>query len=572
MKKQEKKHTASPSKSKAGIVNRFENWLQKKDKVVLYALMGVCTLFCFLMFSARITEMHDDALYIEAGWRFVNEFPDYFYTANAPLYTLWLALLIKLFGLKIILMKVCNIIFMILGLFLFHKAFNNRIPKVVLFPVLVFLSINHSLLFFASQTFTEHFYLVLQAIFFIVFFKLSDKLDAGISSLKETWKNWLLLGLLMALLAFTKNIANVSVVVVVLFFLLKKNWKAIGLAIASFMIFYLPVNSVFNTFKSNMFAKMGVAKSASQFSNQSRLMFLKNPYDASEGEEDLSGFVTRFLENCDLYLSKRFFQIIGFTSENSVNVYGTLTFLVIILVAAGLWFAFRRKNQYLLLSGLYTAAIIAGTFVALQTRWDQPRMILINMPVMFLLFYFFLYELFKNKAGFGQVLYMLIMILISGSMLLSSLKRISENLPGLKQNLKGNIYYGYTPDWVNFAKASKWCADSLPPESFVASRKAPDSFIFSEGKRFYPIYSVIAKDSVTNQSNPDSVLAIFKRNKVTHVIIASLRIDPKKNTGQVINTMHNIIQPLAKKYPERLKLVHTEGESEQAQVFEIIQK
>jgi hypothetical protein len=37
----------------------------------------------------------------------------------------------------------------------------------------------------------------------------------------------------------------------------------------------------------------------------------------------------------------------------------------------------------------------------------------------------------------------------------------------------------------------------------------------------------------------------------------------------VINTLHNIAQPIMEKYPNKLKLIHTEGVSEQTYLFEI---
>jgi hypothetical protein len=103
----------------------------------------------------------------------------------------------------------------------------------------------------------------------------------------------------------------------------------------------------------------------------------------------------------------------------------------------------------------------------------------------------------------------------------------------------------------------------------VACRKAPMSFVYARGKHFYPIYSVIAKDTATQQSNPDSALAIFKRNKVTHLLIASIRLNPKQNTGEIINTLHNIAGPIVQKYPEKLKLVKQIGDSEPAYIYEI---
>jgi len=95
------------------------------------------------------------------------------------------------------------------------------------------------------------------------------------------------------------------------------------------------------------------------------------------------------------------------------------------------------------------------------------------------------------------------------------------------------------------------------------------SFVYGKGKHFYPIYSVIARDPATNQSNPDSALAIFRKNKVTHVMIASIRLNPKVNTGEVINTIHFILTPIMQKYPEKLKLVKEIGTSETAALYEI---
>ena len=143
------------------------------------------------------------------------------------------------------------------------------------------------------------------------------------------------------------------------------------------------------------------------------------------------------------------------------------------------------------------------------------------------------------------------------------------NIPVVSKNLKGDIYYGYTPDWENYLRLSEWCADSLPKTSLVACRKAPMSFVYGKGKHFYPIYSVIARDTTTNQSNPDSALAIFKRNKVTHILIASIRLNPKVNTGEVINTIHFILAPISQKYPEKIVKVKQFGTSEPAELYEL---
>ena len=153
-------------------------------------------------------------------------------------------------------------------------------------------------------------------------------------------------------------------------------------------------------------------------------------------------------------------------------------------------------------------------------------------------------------------------ILFFFSSFIASSSKAIKNFGTLKKNLKGDVYYGYTDDWSNFLKMSAYCSDSLPPNSFVASRKAPMSFIYGHGKKFYPIYTQFSQDA-------DTILTNFKNAKVTHVIMASLRRNPKKADGQVITTMHGLLQAIIKKYPEKIVQVKQIGETEPAYLFEI---
>jgi predicted lipoprotein with Yx(FWY)xxD motif len=182
---------------------------------------------------------------------------------------------------------------------------------------------------------------------------------------------------------------------------------------------------------------------------------------------------------------------------------------------------------------------------------------------------FYLIYQISQKINAGLEGLTVIVLAVTLSFSFSTIKRSSKNLPIVSKNLKGEKYYGYTPDWINFLKCSEWCADNLPPSALVASRKAPMSFIYGKGKKFFPIYSVIKRDTATNQSNPDSALVFFKANKVTHVMLGQLRTDPNNPAAGFINTMHNILVPIAQKYPEKLVLVHTEGAFEETQVYEI---
>jgi len=562
------KTTHSTVSKNGSIFDKIDVWGGNNNNKLLFTFLGLSLFFSFMLFNARISEAHDDALYLEGGWRYVHEFPNYFYTQNAPLYVLFLGLLTKVFGFKLLLFKLFNVLFNFFAVFFFYKTFYKRIPFVVFIPVMIFVSCNHLIQYYASMTFTEAFYLFLQSLFFYWFFKLYDALQADPSN--KHYKLWILVGLFTFLIATCKSVAIVAVPVLIFYFLLEKQWKNAGFALGAFLIFKIPYE---------ILVKL-IWGSQNQFSGQSKILLLKDPYDKSLGNDDFAGFVGRFFDNCNLYLGKRFYELLGLREEYTKPVetqlqadrlqseYKYLAFFVVVVLVIALFKIIKQKNKPLLFFGLFTGAQLLLSFIILQARWDQPRIVLICMPIMLILMYYLFYNTVK-KSGMGQGIYLVIVGILSVSVLISSFKRGSENLPIVKKNLSGNIYYGYTPDWQNFLKCSEWCADSLAQNTLVASRKAPMSFVYGKGKKFFPIYSVITKDSLTQQSQPDSALAFFASKGVTHIMVGSLRINPKQNTGDVINTVHNIIQPIMQKYPNKLKLVHTEGLSEQSYVFEI---
>ncbi|MEW6469721.1 MAG: hypothetical protein AB1458_12390 [Bacteroidota bacterium] len=561
-----KKKESDPVRGKSrpasgSIFERLEAWFGANNRKLFRITCIVTLLLSILHFNARISEGGDDSTYIYHGYKYAQDFFNHFFTFNAPLYPMFLALPIKLFGINLVVLKLISVIFYFFSVWFFYKAFERRVPYLVLYPVIFFLALNSYMHYFASQTYNEAFYLFLQSLFFYYFFRLWDKVkDKNDFQIRENWKLWTATGLLALALSLTKNLAVMVFPVVLLFFLLQKQWKtAITAAVVT-----LGIRGLFEVLKRVVWGDIA------QLSSQGNILLLKDPYIESKGKEDLMGFVNRFLLNSEIYLSKRFFQIIGFMPETSTKIFGFLTIFIIVLIVIGLISIIRNKNKYLLFAWIFTGALTFVTFVALQIRWDQPRLILVHMPVIFLVIYFAFYMLFTRLRS-GYWVYLLITGSISASVLISSGRKAAANVPVLAKNASGDIYYGFTPDWVNFLKISRWCADSLPENSVVVSRKSSMSFIYGKGKEFFPVNKVIFYDPATKQANPDSALAYFRENKVTHVIVASLRLDPRKKTQNVINTIHNVVQPIIKKYPERLKLVHQEGDmnSEPAFLYEI---
>jgi hypothetical protein len=236
--------------------------------------------------------------------------------------------------------------------------------------------------------------------------------------------------------------------------------------------------------------------------------------------------------------------------------------IFILLLIVCLILVLKRKEKLLLFNFLYFSSLLGITFIAIQTRWDQLRLLLVFMPLILIFIFAALFPKEPQKNPFNAFLILFFAFLLFSSTFISSLKASAKNLPIVRENIKGDLYYGYTEDWKNYLKLSRWCADSLPPDSYVAVRKAPMSFIYGKGKSFFPIYQA-------DYTEPDSVLNYLKKNGVTHVILASLRRNPNKQDGYIINTIHRMIIPVAQKYPEKLTLIRQEGDSEPAYLYKL---
>ena len=120
------KSTSSSSLNNKTLFDKIDSWGENNNNKLLFTFLGVSLFFSFMLFNARISEAHDDALYLEGGWRYVNEFPNYFYTQNAPLYVLFLGLLTKLFGFKLLLFKLFNVVFNFFAVYFFYKTFYKK--------------------------------------------------------------------------------------------------------------------------------------------------------------------------------------------------------------------------------------------------------------------------------------------------------------------------------------------------------------------------------------------------------------------------------------------------------------
>lgn len=531
--------------------DKIDSFVNKRSTFLFILFLSLTTVFSILLFDIKLSTGGDDSAYIIRAFNFFHKgtFPSF----QGPLYPMLISIPIGIWGINVPLLKMFSVLFMTGHVAFFYLTFRRRIPGFVLLFSTLFLSVNATLLYYSSQTYTEAFYFFIQSILIYFFFQLTDNLETD-SSLKGNIRLWLLVGLFSFLTVITKNLGLGAVIAFIGYFIVRKEFKPAGLTLASFAIFYLP----FELLKKSIW-NFGEA----QIQNQGAILLYKDPYDYSKGKEDFSGYISRFFDNAQIYLSKHLMHIWGFKPMDDINLSGGVTFVVFLLfVLAFIWS--WKKSKHMLLLTIYTVTTLAVIFIVLQTRWDSDRLFLVVIPYITPVVLYGLYNTFKiGGVSMLQPLLLIVIAIISIVELNQTFKGVSKNSKALKKNIGGDKYYGYTEDWRNFLMMSEWCAKNLPPESYIMSRKAPMSMIYSNGKQFYEVYKVPSMD-------PDTLLNNLVKNKVTHVLHASLRRNPQVNNGEIITTTNNYLAIIAKKYPQKIKLIHQIGAAEPAYVYEIV--
>ena len=548
------KNPAARTAVQLTLLDRLNNWFEKNDKKVFYTLLFLSTLFSLLLFDSKVSDGGDDSSYIERAWSFIHEgkFP-YF---QGPGYPLALSFFVKMFGLNVIALKFFSVACQFGFVWVTYLTFRKRIPYVVLFALISFISFNNFIQYYASQTFTESFFLFLQSICLYVTFKIIDAINNDSSLIKgfqENYGKWLLFGFMFVLLAISKSIGFVAVGGVVLYFLFTRNYKQIVYAIVMFLAFRF------------LYQIITTAEFGANTSNQLEMMLRKQLYKPQGGHEDFSGMIDRFFNNFDTYISLHIYRILNPVYKHDyaiTDIVPPLAYITTVVLAVFTFLSYK-KNKYIFFSSIYLISLCGGIFLGVQAQNMQDRLIIIAMPLIFLVLFYGMYELVKKYSMLQTVF-----ILFASIMLLVTIGKSTvlakQNATALKKNLGGDVYYGFTPDWENFLKMSKYCADSLPDSENVLSRKPSMSFIYGNGKKFIGQW-----DSPENP-NADSVLMGWQKQNVKYVILPNLRMNPKKNNGKIINNIHRMILPVYQKYRDKIRLVKTIGTIEKCELYEII--
>jgi len=522
---QTKNQPAAKKTVNSEALSWLNNFFEKNIQKVFYFCLGFTVLFGILLFDAKISEGGDDSEYILSAKDFIEgiRFP----TWHGTLYPIFLSIPVAIFGINLMLFKILSFILMILNLVFLYKTFKDKLKPIILAPVLIFMSINQWVLYFCSSTYSESLFFFIQAISFYYFLKLLTKIEDQPNSIKKHWTGWLLCGFLFTLLSLTRNIGLGMALSGVIFLLIYKKYLPALFLILGFLAFQIP----YNIYKNVAWASKG-----SGYESQLSQMFYVHPYDKSKGKENFGGFVTRVVDNSNIYLSRHLLKFLGFKKPESLKNTPIMSIVFYAFFILGFYWCIKDKNKILIFIALYTTICIGVTFISQQALWGQERLILVYLPFILMILFYGIYKtLISAKLKTFNFLYPVMLVIFFFSIMGQTMAKVSKNTRILSKNLSGDMLYGFTPDWVHFLEASKWAAKSLPVDSVIASRKPSMSYIYGQGRKFFGIFKF-------NNINTDSLLYNLNKKKEKSYIIelhSSLQKQGKTRTLNDMITKYN---------------------------------
>ncbi len=545
---------ATEIKKQAAVSFNFfdtiEAFLMPRADKIFYILLGLSLITGLILFDMRLSVGGDDSTYIQRAYDYLKKgsFP----FEQGPLYPVVLAPFVKLFGINLFVLKFLSFIFLNIAFIFTYKALKNRIPFLILFLLLGFIAVNAFYQYFSSVTYNEAFFLMMQSIAMYYSLLLIDQSKDTVLNYKKDWKILALVALFYILVSQTKTVAIICILPLLLYFLLNKKWDYL---LGSFVAF-AAVKIIFEIVIRASYGPPAVG--------QFQAMFMVDLYKPQLGYEDFGGMIERFINNANTYLSARFLSIIYLReyNENYIVYRPPYTIVILVLISFFTILAYL-KNKVVFFISLYALSLIIAVFFGIQSKNTQFRLVIIIVPYLVLLLMYGFYYLSRN-INMLQLLFIGLFGYITLASFYNATLKSAKNFPILKENLKGNRYAGFTPDWVNYLKASEWCADSIPPGEGIIARKHSMSFIYANGREFTPIYQV------PTIMDPDSMIDFVKTFNCRYMILAQLRANPAKKDGQVVNTINVIMGRIHDKYPEKFKRLHSEGNDEQAEVYEML--
>lgn len=148
---------------------------------------------------------------------------------------------------------------------------------------------------------------MIQGLFFLSFFKLTDHIAVNGSGIKENWKQYVGLALVTYFLFMARSVAAGAIfLAVVVYFLFQKDWKHLLFSLLTFIAVTLPLEGL----------KKMIWKGASQVASQGNAMF-QRIFMIQEKDKLLLQISSLDFGLMQIYLSSKLWEMLGFRNPDS---------------------------------------------------------------------------------------------------------------------------------------------------------------------------------------------------------------------------------------------------------------
>ena len=504
-------------------------------RIVIFAIFTVHITFIFLFFDTKVHIGGDDSDYLIASLDFIagEAFPSW----HGSFYPIFISPLIYVFGLNILLLKVISVAITIATFFVFYKTFYGRMPNEALYFALAISCFSHAVVCYAGTTYSEPLFMLLQSLVFYFFVRLEESES---KKLRIKYILFTTLCLCTFLLSITRNVGMGAAIAFAIYFLHQKRWRDAIFFTCTFFLFH----GAFSLYKILTWSTTQLGTEG-QFS---RIAY-KNFYNAADGKEDLLGFVVRFWENSQLYLSKHLSALIGIKSSTSLHTSAKLTVMFYLIYVLTLVLSYR-KNRLIFFTILYIGLLSGVTFVTQQIQWDQVRLILVYLPLIALTFGYTVHSMITKKPVLVRYVAKTVLILLPSLVFLRT-AFTKNNLINTVSNLTNDPFQGYPDAWKNYVLVSKWAGAHISSDKNILCRKPGISRVYGERK-----FLGISRFTDTIPERADQFL---QTREIDYVILDHLSMP----------TVTRLLSYYLKKDPLGLKLIYKEGKNDLSALLEV---
>ncbi len=457
-------------------MHRSESILFSRN-VFLVLFLIIYIVLSILLFDPKLYTGGDNAVYIilaesianGKGYRNVHLPEESPHTQYPPGFPLLLALPILIFGSNIIILKcvvfllgIGSVFFMYrIGEFLFKEKINIIMPFYISIPLLI--EYNHWIL-------SEVPFLCcsLGAVYFFMKARAHKEYFYYVSFIFAVYS------------VFIRTAGIPLIIAMLLFLLLKKQYKYAIILLSVFLIVFIPWQ----------IKNMGVLREGGYLEQ----LLAKRQYWM---ESEKVGFLDLIIRGWNNFA---YYGALGLPRTilgpiTSPWILGILGLIFIVFIIVGL----LERRKYLSIIEFYFPLGILVLLVWPEV-WANERFLLPLLPIFVIYIFFGLFWLGR------KIRVVFFVPLITGLFVFLNLISISSKASGMVTNnieyLKGNTHAGYASDWQHYFEVIAWIEENVPQDQVIMARKPEFVYLLSKHKSFAHPFS----------SDTNKVEEAFKRS------------------------------------------------------------